>query len=76
MYGFRVPLLVISAYAKPGYISGGGVYPPSCAPPNYYCHDFGSILNFIEYVFGLGQIGDVNYPYADHYVMDTTPQNQ
>lgn len=51
VYGFRVPLLVVSAYAKLAYISG----PPSgpnC--PNYSCHDFGSILNFIEYVFGTG----------------------
>jgi hypothetical protein len=56
VYGFRVPLLVVSPYVKltngkPGYISGttgqGGEVPP-------YVHDFGSILNFIEYVFGHG----------------------
>jgi phospholipase C len=83
VYGFRVPLLVVSAYTKQcsgaqcqdgftGYISG----PPSnpdCAPPNTYCHDFGSILNFIEYAFGLtqGGIGDSHWPYADKFVMDT-----
>jgi len=58
VYGFRVPLLVVSAYAKKGYISG------ICGPgqqhicPNeqqQYIHDFGSILNFIEYAFGNNQ---------------------
>jgi phospholipase C len=39
VYGFRVPLLVISAYAKQTYISNLN-------------HDFGSILNFTEFVFG------------------------
>jgi phospholipase C len=74
VYGFRVPLLVVGAYAKQGYISGGSVFPPNCAPPHYYCHDFGSILNFIEYAFGLGEISP-NYHYADHFVMDTTLQH-
>jgi hypothetical protein len=73
VYGFRVPLLVVGAYVIPGYISGGGVFPPSCAPPNTYCHDFGSILNFIEYVFGKSTIGNPNWPYADSFVMDTNP---
>jgi phospholipase C len=70
VYGFRVPLLVVSAYAKQsaerapytGYISD-------------YNHDFGSILNFIEYAFGqegkiLGApcgIGPCEYPYADYF---------
>jgi hypothetical protein len=76
VYGFRVPLLVVSAYAKQNYISGGSVFPPDCLPPNTYCHDFGSILNFIEYAFGqnkqsLGTIGDPHWPYADAFVMDT-----
>jgi phospholipase C len=39
-YGFRVPLIVVSPYAKPGYIS----HVPS---------DFGSILRFIEKTFDL-----------------------
>jgi hypothetical protein len=61
VYGFRVPLLVVSAYSKhtsgqpgfTGYISGACQSPGNCnnevAP---YVHDFGSILNFIEYAFG------------------------
>jgi hypothetical protein len=76
VYGFRVPLLVVSAYAKPGYISGHASPPISC--PNYYCHDFGSILNFIEYAFGqngqgLGGTGGISpsYNYADVLVQDT-----
>jgi phospholipase C len=43
-YGFRVPLIVISPYAKAGYIS-------------HTTHDFGSILKFIEETFGLGSLG-------------------
>jgi phospholipase C len=39
-YGFRVPLLVVSAYTPAGYVS---------PTP----HDFGSILKFIETAFGL-----------------------
>lgn len=43
-YGLRVPLLVISPYAKAGYIS-------------HVTHDFGSILKFTEGVFGLPSLG-------------------
>jgi len=43
-YGFRVPLIVISPYAKPAYVS-------------HVTHDFGSILKFIEAVFGLTTVG-------------------
>ncbi len=43
-YGFRVPLIVVSAYAKQGYIS-------------HVTHDFGSILKFTEEVFGLPSLG-------------------
>jgi phospholipase C len=46
-YGFRVPLIVVSPYAKPGYVS-------------HVNHDFGSILKFIETVYGLPSLG-----YAD-----------
>ena len=42
--GFRVPLLVISPYAKPGYVS-------------HVQHKFGSILHFTETTFGLGSLG-------------------
>lgn len=75
VYGFRVPLLVISAYAKQGYISGPA-FNPTC--PNFYCHDFGSMLNFVEYAFGtngnsIGTIGPAQWPYADFFVQDTSP---
>ena len=43
-YGFRVPLLVVSAYTPPGRVSDGAL-------------DFGSILYFVEQNFGLGFIG-------------------
>lgn len=43
-YGFRVPLLVVSPYAKHGYVS-------------HVTHDFGSILNFVETNFGLPSLG-------------------
>lgn len=42
--GFRVPLLVISPYAKAGYVS-------------HSQHEFGSILHFTEDVFGLPSLG-------------------
>ncbi len=83
-YGFRVPLLVVSAYTGTwngttwtgGYLSGACT--PSTTPcPNYgqadqYVHDFGSILNFVEYVFGIAQPGGIypSYPYADFYAQD------
>jgi len=44
IYGFRVPLIVISPYARPAYIS-------------HVNHDFGSILRFIEETFVLPQLG-------------------
>jgi phospholipase C len=50
-YGLRVPLIVISPYAKPAYIS-------------HVNHDFGSILKFVETVFDLGEI-DPSVGYAD-----------
>jgi phospholipase C len=39
-YGFRVPLIVVSPYAKAAYIS-------------HVTHDFGSILKYVETAFGL-----------------------
>jgi phospholipase C len=42
--GFRVPLIVISRYAKKGYVS-------------HRVHEFGSILKFIEANFDLGSLG-------------------
>jgi phospholipase C len=44
VYGFRVPLIVVSPYAKAAYIS-------------HTPHDFGSILKFIENTFKLPTVG-------------------
>jgi phospholipase C len=44
VYGFRVPLIVVSPYAKSAYIS-------------HTTHDFGSILKFIETTFSLPSLG-------------------
>ncbi|MDQ6766950.1 MAG: hypothetical protein M3Z41_03990 [Candidatus Eremiobacteraeota bacterium] len=41
---FRVPLIVISPYARPGYVS-------------HNQHEFGSILHFVEGQFALGSLG-------------------
>jgi phospholipase C len=43
-YGFRVPLIVISPYAKNAYVS-------------HVTHDFGSFLKFTEEVFNLPSLG-------------------
>jgi phospholipase C len=42
--GLRVPLIVISPYAKPAYVS-------------HVNHEFGSILHFVETNFGLPSLG-------------------
>ncbi len=52
VYGFRVPLIVISPYAKAGYIS-------------HVNHDFGSILKFVEQVYGLPSLGYADVPADD-----------
>jgi phospholipase C len=44
VYGFRVPLIVVSPYAKAKYIS-------------HVNHDFGSVLNLIEKTFTLPSLG-------------------
>lgn len=44
VYGFRVPLIVVSPYAKAAHIS-------------HVNHDFGSILKFIEGTFDLPSLG-------------------
>ena len=46
-YGFRVPLIAVSAYTPAGYI-------------NNVRHDFGSILRFVEFNFGITQ-GSLNF---------------
>jgi len=86
VYGFRVPLLVVGAYTKQVTHQGGYISGPqnNFTCPNYYCHDFGSILNFIEYAFGTGGnplgfpggISGLNYPYADYLALDTSPSSQ
>lgn len=52
VYGFRVPLIVISPYAKAKYIS-------------HVNHDFGSVLRFTEETFGLSPVGYADL-YADN----------
>jgi phospholipase C len=52
VYGFRVPLIFVSPYAKSGYIS-------------HVPHDFGSILRFIETTFGLPSLGYADGPADD-----------
>ncbi len=51
-YGFRVPMIVVSPYAKPAYIS-------------HVTHDFGSILKFIESNFNLPSLGYADAPADD-----------
>jgi phospholipase C len=52
VYGFRVPLIVVSPYAKAAYIS-------------HTTHDFGSILKFIESTFDLPSLGYADGPADD-----------
>jgi phospholipase C len=52
VYGFRVPLIVVSPYAKAAYIS-------------HVTHDFGSILKFIETRFKLPSLGYADGPADD-----------
>ncbi|MGC1379421.1 MAG: alkaline phosphatase family protein [Candidatus Baltobacteraceae bacterium] len=47
--GFRVPMLVVSAYARHGTSSQSYV--------SHTQYEFGSILKFVENVWGLGQLG-------------------
>jgi phospholipase C len=55
VYGFRVPLLVVSAYTPAGYVDNK-------------THDFGSFLKFAENNFELDLIGPGYY--ADAYADD------
>jgi phospholipase C len=50
--GIRVPCIVISPYAKPGYVS-------------HTQYEFGSTLKFIEEAFGLSALGSVAQGYTD-----------
>ncbi|HZW80121.1 MAG TPA: alkaline phosphatase family protein [Candidatus Deferrimicrobiaceae bacterium] len=51
-YGFRVPMIVVSPYAKAAYIS-------------HVTHDFGSILKFVEVTFALPSLGYADTPADD-----------
>ncbi len=51
-YGFRVPLVIVSPYAKAGYIS-------------HQTHDFGSLLKFIEKTYDLPSLGYADAPADD-----------
>jgi phospholipase C len=62
-YGFRVPLIVVSPYAKAAYIS-------------HVTHDFGSILKFIEETYGLSSLGYADAPaddFSDCFDFNRTP---
>lgn len=63
--GFRVPLLVISPYAKSGYVS-------------HVQYEHGSILKFAEDVFGLSRLAAsdarANSPAADCFDFDMKPR--
>ncbi|HVN68241.1 MAG TPA: alkaline phosphatase family protein [Candidatus Binatia bacterium] len=48
--GFRVPMLVVSPYARTGTSSRGGYV-------SHTQYEFGSILKFVENVWGLGSLG-------------------
>jgi phospholipase C len=52
-FGFRVPLIVVSPYAKPQYVS-------------HQVYDFGSIMKFIEKDFGLSTVAA---GYADTFTL-------
>jgi phospholipase C len=56
IYGFRVPLLVVSAYTPAGTVS------------NVKGLDFGAMLKFIEEIFNVGTIPPGNY--IDSYAYD------
>jgi phospholipase C len=56
-YGFRVPLLVVSAYTSKGYVHNARI-------------DFGSILRFIEYNFADLGITEGELGFADSRATD------
>jgi phospholipase C len=62
-YGFRVPLIVVSPYAKAGYIS-------------HVTHDFGSVVRFIEQSYGLPSLGfadSIADDFSDSFDFTQTP---
>ena len=73
VYGYRVPLLVVSEYTPAGTISGKLTGPPTYPPPQEWTHDFGSILKFTENNFWgpTAQIAPPGYSYADSNSLDS-----
>lgn len=81
-YGFRVPLLVVSEYtgvqsngSYTGYVSGAcgrGQIVSTCPNNNApYVHDFGSILAFTEFNFGLKSVDQSGLNgYPDYNALD------
>ncbi len=63
--GFRVPMIVVSAYAKAGYVS-------------HVQYEHGSILKFVEDTFGLGRLAAsdtrANSPAADCFQFGKRPR--
>jgi phospholipase C len=58
--GFRVPCLIISPYARAGYV-------------DHTQYEFGSILKFIEEVYGTGNIGPSSQGYTDERATSLDP---
>jgi phospholipase C len=58
--GFRVPCLIISPYARAGYV-------------DHTQYEFGSILKFIEEVYGTGNIGPTSQGYTDERATSLDP---
>jgi len=76
VYGFRVPLLVVSEYTQAGKVSGacGGAGQPICPNKVFpFVHDFGSVLAFTENNFNMPQIAPPYY--ADVNALDNVPPN-
>jgi phospholipase C len=74
VYGFRVPMMVVSKYTPAGTISGPCNSDGTCTnnvPP--HIHDFGSILRFIENNWGLGYVNPDPPYYADGNASDDNP---
>jgi len=70
------PLLVVSQYTKAAYVSGGCTSgcPNSTFP---FVHDFGSILAFTEWNFGIKQIDQSGLNgYADYNAPDWSADHQ
>jgi len=80
VYGFRVPLLVVSPYTGTptqngytGYVSGacGGTGQPTCPNKVFpFVHDFGSILAFTENNFNMPFVDGADKGYADFNAPD------